>query len=420
MKNRNTLLVCSLSLLLLCSCDKGTQLKVPAVLPESSGPFPVVAWHGVNASYSSPERFRQAREMGITLNYTRAGSLSNACKLLEDASSSGIKLIIECDDLYKSSSRKDAVTTLMKYPSLEGYFCKDEPLGSEFDGIAAMMNDIRKTDPDHLCYCNLFPTGPQSFLQQLGYRTYEAYVADYLAKVPVNFLSFDCYPIVDVGNGNLAVKGEWYENLEICAKRAERAGIPLWAFMLTVAHYSYPEPTIDHLRLQAYSDLAYGAQVLQCFTYWTPDVDTGDLPPYRNAPIAVDGTKTATYDIVQQMIAEINALAWIFNGAQRQYTAHLSGGGDIPQGTRGLSRMPDKLESINIADGGAALVSVLKNRGYTFMVVQNTSVNTSLECTVNMKAGAYCVHKDGKVVPVSEEPATRSLTPGDVRLYMWI
>jgi len=417
MRNRIALIAFAL---ILSACGKEGNLTIPETLPKADKPFPVVAWHGVRADHSSAEQFQAAEDMGITLNYTRAGNLENAHKLLKDAASTDIKVIIECSELYSSSSRKDAVKDLMKYPALGGYFCKDEPVGSEFPTIATMMKDIQAIDKKHLCYSNLFPTGPASFINALGYRTYEQYVNDYLKQVPVTFLSFDCYPIVDIGGGTIAVKSEWYGNLETCASKAERAGLPLWAFMLTVAHYSYPIPTIDHLRLQAYSDLAYGAQTLQCFTYWTPEVDTGDLAPYRMAPMTADGVRTETYDVVKQMISEVNSLAWIFKGAVRKGTWHLSASGTVPDGTRKLSAPLTKLESVTLSEGGQGLVSVLTNHGYTFLMFQNTSATSSVECTLKMSDGAFCVHKDGSIVSASEEPETATVGPGDVRIYMWI
>ena len=50
--------------------------------------------------------------------------------------------------------------------------------------------------------------------------------------------------------------------------RARRVGKPLWAFTLLTPHSgAYAQPTIGGLRLQAFSDLAYGAQAIQHFTF---------------------------------------------------------------------------------------------------------------------------------------------------------
>ena len=51
-------------------------------------------------SHASVERFREAEQMGITLNYSRMGNVETALKCLDYAAETGIKLIVECDELY--------------------------------------------------------------------------------------------------------------------------------------------------------------------------------------------------------------------------------------------------------------------------------------------------------------------------------
>ena len=124
-------------------------------------------------------------------------------------------------------------------------------------------------DNEHFCYLNLFPTGPKEHLDQLGVKSYREYVSRFDEQVPLPFLTFDHYPITRDG-----LKAEWYENLEEFSDEARKAGKPFWAFALATSHGPYPVPTPAMLRLQVYSDLAYGAQGIQYFTYWTPQGDS--------------------------------------------------------------------------------------------------------------------------------------------------
>ena len=87
--------------------------------------------------------------------------------------------------------------------------------------------------------------------------------------MPLQLLSFDHYPVV----GDTC-RPEWYENLEIFSDEARKAGKPFWAFSLATSHGPNPVPTPAMLRLQVYSDLAYVAQGIQYFTYWTPQGDS--------------------------------------------------------------------------------------------------------------------------------------------------
>lgn len=152
------------------------------------------------------------------------------------------------------------------------------------------MSDIQHVDRNHICYANIFPTGGPEHYAALGVKDYNEYIDRYMAEVPeITFLSFDKYPIIkdpNVADSPRQILGEWYQCLEIVRDRALRSGMEFWSFMLTVPHTSYPQPTLDDLRLQAYSNLAYGTQALQCFTYWTPTVADPEIWKYRNGPIA--------------------------------------------------------------------------------------------------------------------------------------
>jgi hypothetical protein len=69
---------------------------------------------------------------------------------------------------------------------------------------------------------------------------------------------------------SMTSRSDFYANLEVCSTKAREAGIPFWAFALTTAHLSYPVPTMGQLRYQVYSNLAYGAQGIEYYTYWKP------------------------------------------------------------------------------------------------------------------------------------------------------
>src|SRR5690606_26264105 len=109
---------------------------------------------------------------------------------------------------------------------------------------------------------------------------------------------------------------------------ARKSKRPLHAFLLSVAHTPYPIPTLTHRRVQGYSNLAYGAQVLQYFSYWTP---VGTTWNFHEAPIAADGARTPTYDVVKAFNAELNAVRGVFLGSEVESVGHT--GDAIPVGT---------------------------------------------------------------------------------------
>ena len=88
----------------------------PEKLP-SPGRIPIVAWHGVRASQVSVARFREAAELGITVNYTRFFGYRDGLQGVSGIrrGRAGVKLIVECDALYSDTRREAAVKKLMRY-----------------------------------------------------------------------------------------------------------------------------------------------------------------------------------------------------------------------------------------------------------------------------------------------------------------
>lgn len=418
-------LLCAAPLLVLCGCkddndsqgaDAGPK-EYPTVIP-STDRFPAVAWHGVRHDFATPERFQEAQEMGITLNYSRLVNLQTALKALDAAAATDVKLIVECEELYADDKRADAVRTLMTHEALGGYFMEDEPAPQKFEDIGRRIREIEAIDPAHICYCNIFPTLTAETYQAWGMGGYVDYVRQFIRQAGPQFLSFDEYPVHTNGT-DILVKGTWYPTLETARNEARRNGLELWAFMLTCPHTAYPQPTMEHLRLQAYSDLAYGAQALQCFTYWVPEVENNDFWQYRNAPIALDGTRTETYDLVKAMLDEVQQVAWIFRGATVESIFHSRPGGTIPDLTTQLTELPECVETLTLRDGSQVLVSILNNHGFRFMLLQNTDVINKLQCMIRLKEGVRRVNRDGTVTLASEDEEIQTIAPGDVRIYMW-
>ena len=404
---KTSIIILSAAALISCKPVKNDK-ALPERLPESDK-IPVLAWHGVNRVYMSAERFKEAAEMGVTLNYSRSFSVEESIKMLNMAKEAGIGCFIEIgNDRYSSEGRAKAVAALKGHPALAGYFCADEPTADKFEEVASVMREVMTVDTDKPCYCNILPSSV------MPARDYEDYVENYLRSVPVKFLSFDQYPVVSDGSG-YAMQPSWYNSLEINMRKAKKFRLPLWAFMLTVKHGPYPAPTIEHLRLQAYSNLAYGAQTLQLFTYWSPSAET---PDYKEAPINGDGSKSAIYDIVKTYLTEMQKLAYIFKGCQVEKVWHIAKGDERPAGTEALPGTPECADSFSIDEGGKALVSIISNHGYRFMIVQNTEPNKNLGIEISVKAGCGQVLKDASII---KEPGKQkhSLGSGDILIYIW-
>ena len=364
--------------------------------------IPVLAWGGPPASEANVQRFRELAECGFTHSFSGFANADDMARALDAANRAGIKLLVSCPEL--EAQPEPTVRRFKDHPALGGYFLTDEPSAGDFPKLARWAGRIKAADPDHVIYVNLFPDYANS--QQLGVGSYQQYVEQFVKQVPVPILSFDYYPIV----GN-SVRDSWYANLETIMAASRASGKPFWAFALSLAHYAYPTPTVAHLREQVYSDLAYGAQGIQYFTYWAVK-GLGD-----GAPIDPSGKRTPVYDRVRSVNKEIRNLSAFFAGAKVMWVRHT--GSSIPAGTRRFEpQIP--VESLT-TQGAGAVVSRLNNGERQLLLVVNRDINKSLSVSVRFSNGVVVarVQKNGTEQKLETATFQADAEPGDALLFTW-
>jgi hypothetical protein len=385
--------------------------------------IPILAWIGVQIH--TIERYRELKEAGIDINLSYNVNIKDVAKALDAAEMAGVRMVIHCPELEKEPEK--VANRFKNHPALAGYHLIDEPNRNDFSRLGELARRIQAVDNQHFCYVNLYPN--YALPKQLGASTYREYVQLFLKEIPVPLLSFDHYPVRVNASGVRSLNTGWYENLEIISDEARKAGIPFWAFALTTSHEPYPIPTLADLKLQVYSNFAYGAQGVQYFTYWTPQPGTWD---FHDGPIDYyTQQKTATWYTVQQMSKEIKALSNVFLGAQVIKVEHiatnaLGGNATIPNGTTrfNFANRPSEaniIKTFTTSNDTNAVVSFLKNGNRCYMII----INCNLEGGDNMSviitggAGLQLVQKDGVAVPVPMIGNSQTVTPGDVLIYGW-
>ena len=367
--------------------------------------LPILAWGGPPADETSPERYRELAECGFNYNFSGFGNADAMAKALDVAQQAGIKLMISCPEL--TSDPEGTAKRFKDHPANGGYYLRDEPPATLFPELATWAKRVQSVDPKNPCYINLFPN--YATPEQLGSPSYAAHVDQFLRDVPVPILSFDHYPVV----GN-TLRGEWYQNLEIVSAAAKKADKPFWAFALAVAHGPYPVPTMAHLRVQMYSNLAYGARGLQYFTYWTFKSDTWD---FHDAPILPDGKRSPVYDLVRDLNRELQAMRGVFVGSIVVSVAHT--GDNIPAGTRKYE--PAAPVQSLATQGQGAVVSQLSKGDRRFLVIVNRDINAAMPLDVAFAPAAKVavMKKDGSPGDVVPNRAQIKVAPGDAVIFAW-
>lgn len=392
---------------------RGGAEKLP-----SKGTIPRLAWYSVPAKETNLQRYEELKEAGITINFSFFQSMADAEQSLNMAQKVGMKVVLSCPELRTEPEK--TVKKFMNHPAIAGYFLRDEPSRSEFADLAKWAKRVQSVDDKHFCYVNTLPIYAENWQFEtateqdtLTSLTYREYLKTFIKEVPMQFISYDAYCII----GD-SLRANYYENLEIMADECKQVGKDFWAFGLTTGSslpVNFPPPTLAELRLQIYSILAYGAQGVQYFTYWTPGPEENNVWDFYKGPIGLDGKRTVTYDRLKQMNEEVKNLSGVFYGSKVLSVRHT--GEATPKGTRRLSKLPEGIKVLD-TNGASAAVSTLQNGKNTFVVVVNSSFKKSMQLTIFGDENLKKVLKDGTVVPASFYTSTMEVEPGDAAIYM--
>ncbi len=324
--------------------------------------LPIMTWPGPDASLLNAETFRLVAEAGFSVNMSFLGSRDANLKALDLAWAAGLKLMVQDDRVAKllddPAAPLDALAAVVAdykdHPALYGYFITDEPNASKFERLGAIVARLKALDPAHPSYINLFPTYANE--TQLGTPTYEEHVDRFLETVRPPFLSFDHYPVTASG-----LRPDYYRNLETVRSMALARRLDLWAFTLVTPHAVYPPPTAAHIRLQLWSDIAYGAKALQYFTFVTPGGTDYNWGP---GLIDKDGRPGPAYGIAREVNAEIRRIEGLI---LRWRSVAVYQTDPLPAGTHPLAADGPVLG----ASGAPLVVGVMKDGANRYVVLVN-------------------------------------------------
>ncbi len=379
--------------------------------------LPILGWWGIPEDKVTVERYQEARQAGFTALMQGASSAERMRGFLDKAQCADIKLSVILSEFDEA-----AVAMLKDHPALLMWHVMDEPRYKHFDMVSNTIRRIEAMDGRHPCYVNHIADSSVS----MGVPDYAAYMERALRDFRLRLISADHYPCRladttralpyrDIGN-EVYVCSTWYRQLEYLSGLARREHLPLALFACDVAHdvvdYIYPVPTVAMLRLQMYSNLAYGARMLQYFTYWNPNPNTP--LKFHESIIREDGTRSPVYDRVRQVNRELQARAFVFMEAELVTVSHT--GAEIPVGTRRLDKLPPFAKSLKTPDGGA-VVAQFSGPAVDALVVVNRSPVKEMQLVIALDESAVRVLDDGSKVPAASYGGTYTLSPGYAEIF---
>lgn len=377
---------------------------------EANCKIPIFVYHAIPEKFTDLEHYQEMADAGITLSSPVLDSVDFILKALDYSAATGTKAVVSCENFEERT--EEFVTRVKDHPGLGGYFLADEPGTGSFEWLAEWVERIRKTDPDttHLLYVNLLPIYAFS-----GEKEYREHLEAYCEKMPLPYISFDYYPVLwDKENEQIVVSPFWYQNLQIVADMAKKTGRRFSGFALATAHSLFPIPTMAHLRFQTYTNLAYGAQSLQYFTYYTPKCyDEND---FHLGPITRKGKRSLVYELLREMNQELQQRAFVFMGSKMESVCHL--GDSLPVGTVELKELPVHFLQLD-SHGRNALVSTLRRGNETFVVLVNGSPTDPLPIDIETDSLVNRVRRDGTLVRANLYDVEYSIEPGDCEIFTY-
>ena len=379
--------------------------------------FPIAGWISFGEEDLDLSHFQELADAGFTITSAHYEDAALNLKAMDLAQQVGVKVAvvdmrIQPDEPVDDEARRKIEMVAADYkdhPAYFGFLVRDEPNAGVFKFMADIKKHYLSHDPVHLAFANLLPDYASS--EQLGTPTYQEHVDTFMRIYQPRILSYDYYPFTNQG-----FRETYYQNLGVIRDAAKKAGVPFWAFTMTCEiDPAYPTPKEPWVRLQAFTDLAYGARGIQYFTYGLPSSETEN---FITAILDKDGNKTYLYDIARRLNAEIHALAPTIKQLRSIGVFHAE---PLPKGTQGIP--PDFM--IKSIDGlpiftGHFLDS--EDIEYVMLVNREYEFGGKIQITVSEDVAGFVEiskvnGKDKDMLVPEDNIITVQFYPGDGRLF---
>ena len=218
----------------------------------------------------------------------------------------------------------EAAEGFTDHPAIWGIDIGDEPSALDFPHYGKVAALTEKRFPNQFAYLNLYPnyasvaqnTAEQT-VNQLGTATYEEHVRRYCEYVGLDYLCYDFYMYsLSADRHSYGGVHRAYENLRVVADACRATGRAMWIVLQVNSNRPEEWISTDQLRFQAYSAMAFGAQVVTWACY------TGGW--WHNQVLNGQGEKTEQYAKLRTVNAELHALGPAYM-QYRNTSAHFIG-----------------------------------------------------------------------------------------------
>lgn len=313
---------------------------------------------------------------------------------------------------------KEMVADYKGNSAVSGYYITDEPDSARLESAVALMKKVKSLDPAHDAYINHLPDWAVNNYEN-GFL--ERYITK-AGKENINYLAYDNYPY----KRKQKLEKTYFNNLEIIRRVGLKYDIKtsscLQSFGMSFSGVvEIRRPNADEMRMNVYSNLAYGVKNPVWYQYWTQDNLTYKMTMQQSV-IDSAGVKTDMYEPFRQLNGEMKQLGKTLIRLDAQEVYHT--GDSLWLGT--VRPPADFIWKLTDTKGDYILSRMTeKNTGKTYLMVVNRSFKNSGRATFQIADSVKKVMEiskvNGKSTRSSFDPEKHMITeefqPGEGKLF---
>lgn len=391
---------------------------------ERTGEFLISIYWPPPAPYLNDEQYKVMREAHIDRIFNigpgvaadREGNL----KTLELAARHGMKVYVHDARIKGSDGNLRAmVNDYRDHPAMAGYYVTDEPDSARLQWAIDTHRKITSLDgrKDHDAYVNHLPDWAVP-----GYEDFLERWIEGVGPERLNYLAFDNYPY----KRKQRLEKTHFNNLDIIRRMGLKYGVKTSSCLQSFGMYfsgveELRRPTADEMRLNVYSNLAYGIKNPVWFPYWTKIGLGGDLT-FSDCIIDSSGVKSDLYLPFKTLNGEMKQLGKTLIHLDALEVYHT--GDSLWTGT---SHPPAEFPWQVLEEGADVILSRLVNpvTGREYIMVVNKSFREGKQFSFRVKESVRRVKELSKTTgkPVNcgfdrrRHLLSASFLPGEGKLY---
>jgi hypothetical protein len=357
--------------------------------------------------------------IGPGVNHNREGNL----KTLDMAQNFGLKVYTYDERINQDDEQiKEMVSDFKAHPAHGGYYITDEPDTARLASAIQLQNKVKALDPSKDAYINHLPDWAINDKENYEHSFLKRYIEG-VGVENLNYLAYDNYPF----KRQQKLEKTYFNNLEIIRRVGLKYGVKTSSCLQSFGMgfkgvVELRRPNADEMRMNVYSNLAYGIKNAVWYTYYTRDNINPEVMAMYKSVIDSVGVKTDMYEPFQKLNGEMKQLGKTLIHLDAQEVYHT--GDSLWLGTH----HPPASFIAQVLDKQAELIlsrMTDKVSGQQFLMVVNRSFRKPAELKIHIAPQFKNVKEisktDGKPVKTTfsakNHIITGSFLPGEGKLY---